>query len=76
MLVLKCECVADVMETSDLTSSSSASVKGLFVRPVSPIKTNRSNEVKIGLHLQNFASLSSLVSLSLAKSIMLSSSHL
>ena len=43
VLVLKCEHVAEVMEISDLTASSSATVEGVFVGAVSPIKTSRSN---------------------------------
>ena len=43
VFVLKCEHVAEVMEISGLTASSSASVEGVFVGAVSPIKTSRSN---------------------------------
>ena len=37
VLVLKCEHVAEVMEISDLTVSSSASVEGMFVGVVSTV---------------------------------------
>ena len=40
VLVLKCEHMAEVMEISDLTASSSASVEGMFLGAVSPIKTS------------------------------------
>ena len=61
VLVLKCEHVAEVMEISDLTASSSESV---FVGAVSPIKTS-STAVVDYLRFTNLASLTSLVSLSL-----------
>ena len=43
VLVLKCEHLAEVMEILDLTASRSASVEGVFVGAVSPIKISRSN---------------------------------
>ena len=64
VLILKCEHVAEVMEISDLTASSSASVEGMFVGAVSPIKTS-STAVVDYLRFTSLASLSSLVSLSL-----------
>ena len=61
VLVLKCEHVAEVIEISDLTASSS---EGVFVGAVSPIKTS-SILLLDYLRFTNLAFLASLVSLSL-----------